>query len=176
MKCKITFNTPFGKLWNTCQWRSLQDGGFWKGEHMRGKEKPFFVSGLNQRLTEICLVGIKIFSMGNMTSKVARCFERSRELVRGVAWSATKSAGRLLLFVLQMAPRRVRGQSDHHICKHTSPPEHYFEKPPAWPCHFWQVNVCNASTYKRTRCVIGTLHSAVFIGSSLSNKEKLGEK
>ncbi len=167
MKCKITFNTPFGRLWRLKKKgaeipagavRSFQHGGFWKKvTYERGRERPSFVSGLNQRLTEICPDGSKLFSMGNMWPPKWQGALRGVESHPLYSWggalqSATKSAGCLLLFVLQMAPRRVRGQSDNHICKHTSPPEQHSGGPPAWPCCFWQVNVCNASTY-RGECV-----------------------
>lgn len=89
MKCKITFNTPFGKPWSNIDWKITTDilasgdhyrmEGFEKGTYNRESETSF-VSGLNQRLTEICLVGSKLFSMGNMTSKVARYFKRSWEM------------------------------------------------------------------------------------------------
>ncbi len=35
-------------------------------ERERERERDSFVSGLNQRLTEICFDGSKLFSMGNM--------------------------------------------------------------------------------------------------------------
>lgn len=89
-----------------------------------------------------------------MTCKVARCFRRSRALppllTRSVLRSHTESAGCLLLFILQMAPLGVRGQSDNHIRKHTSSPEQHFGRTSAWPCCIWQVNVCDASTLVRS--------------------------
>lgn len=110
-----------------------------------------------------------------MTSKVARCYERSQELpillMRGVLWSAGKSPGCLLLFGLQMAQRWVRGQSDNHICKQTSPLEQYFGGPTSWPCCFCQVNVCNASTYG-PRCVSMKLSTALcLLGSGFQRKK-----
>lgn len=165
---------------NSCYGDDFRMEVYKKGTYEWERERPCFISGLNQRLTEICLDGNKLFSMGNMWPSKWQGALRSREppslLARGTVWSATKSAWYLLLFLLQMALRRVKGQSDNHICKHTSPPEQYFWRTsPAWPFCFWQVNVCNALTY-RSRCVSRALDSAMFVWSSLSNKEKLRQK
>lgn len=76
MKCKITFNTPFGEPWRYQAEKKSTEipagadhfrmEAFEKGKYESEGERGSFVSGLNQRLTEICFDGSKLFSMGNM--------------------------------------------------------------------------------------------------------------
>ena len=75
-ECKITFNTPFLESYDgTRMKKKVQE--FAAADQFRmdflKKETLCFVSGLNQRLTEICLDGSKTVLNGkHVTSEVAK--------------------------------------------------------------------------------------------------------
>lgn len=78
MKCKnnlqCTFLVGYRHIWlippkkepKLLLLEIISGWGISKKEHTRERKSPSFVSGLNQRLTEICLDRSKLFSMGNM--------------------------------------------------------------------------------------------------------------
>lgn len=106
MKCKNNLQcTFFGRL--QCYWAKTDKG--WKfllleiisgwrvlnTEHTRNRKRLSFVSGLNQRLTEICPDRSKLFSMGNMWPPKWQCALREVKrypllLLRGTTWSTQK--------------------------------------------------------------------------------------
>lgn len=162
----------------TNSWRHRSFSGWreWDGERNREGERPPFVSGLNQRLTEICLDGSKLFSMGNMwPPQEARCF-----------WEASRAT----LFTSERCVAKR-----HKVCRGASFCLYY-----KWPRLGWEVKAiitcvntsllpCKTfcltrlfpagkclqciNIYSRGRRVQRRTVLYIYIGPSLSNKEKL---